>query len=218
MDWIKDFDLFLFDFDGLLVDTEKLHFAAFRQMCRERGWALDWDMDRYEKEAHQTSQGLKDATYREFPPLLEQEPDWDRFYARKKKIYEEILRVEKIDLLPGVSELLEALKKAEKRRCVVTNSTKEHVDIVRKRIPILDSIPLWVTREDYRDAKPSPEGYLKAISLVGKSGDRIIGFEDSVRGLKALLAAKVKAVAVCSKDPCLENVLYFPSLNIIDFH
>lgn len=218
MDWIKEFDLFLFDFDGLLVDTEKFHLLAYQQLCRENGCELNWDMDRYVKEAHQKPQGVKDGIYREFPYLLNEESDWDRFYARKKMIYEEMLRVEKLELLPGAAELLEALQKTEKRRCVVTNSPKNHTLLVRGRIPLLDSIPIWVTREDYQEPKPSPEGYLKAIGLAGRPKDRIIGFEDSLRGLKALLAANVKAILISSKDPGLENSFHFPSLSVVNFH
>ena len=45
--------------------------------------------------------------------------------------------------------------------CVVTNSSKEVTDIVRRKYPILDMIPNWVTRDMYDKAKPAPDGYTK---------------------------------------------------------
>ncbi|MGD0665742.1 MAG: HAD hydrolase-like protein, partial [Rhabdochlamydiaceae bacterium] len=47
MDWTDKFDLFLFDFDGLLVDTEELHFKAYQMLCQGRGYKLPWDINRF---------------------------------------------------------------------------------------------------------------------------------------------------------------------------
>lgn len=44
MEWTQDYHLFLFDFDGLLVDTEALHLEAYRRMCAEKGHTLDLDL------------------------------------------------------------------------------------------------------------------------------------------------------------------------------
>ena len=43
MNWISNYDLFLFDLDGLLVDTEKLHFEAYKRLCSRFGYELAWD-------------------------------------------------------------------------------------------------------------------------------------------------------------------------------
>ena len=43
----KDYDLFLFDFDGTLADTEALHHRAYVRMCGNRGFVLDWDFEKY---------------------------------------------------------------------------------------------------------------------------------------------------------------------------
>ena len=71
---------------------------------------------------------------------------------------------------------------------------------------MLHSIPHWITREDYKNPKPSPDGYLEAIKRLAKPGDAIIGFEDSRRGLTALIQAGVHAVLVNNMDaPMLEE-------------
>jgi len=223
MDWIQKFDLFLFDFDGLLVNTEELHWQAYRQMCQERGCSLDWSLFEFFEAAHFSSTGLRDAIYRKLPELQKQEPRWDVLYAEKKRLYQELLGKGGLALMPGVAEVLTALEKAGKRRCVVTNSTRVQVDLVKEKIPLLETIPVWITRENYREPKPHPECYLMAIRQLGKPGDRVIGFEDSARGFQALKDAGVAtALLIAPQDhPQMKAFkgTYFPSFNsIIDLH
>lgn len=218
MKWIRDFQLFLFDFDGLLVDTEGLHFAAYVNMMARRGYRLDWSYAQYSEMAHLNATALKEGLYAQFPDL---DPNWDLIYAEKKQAYLELLASGKLKLMPGVEPLLKALEAANIRRCVVTHSLLEQTLLIRSKMPILDSIPKWVTREEYEKPKPDPECYLRAIQLYGQSGDRIIGFEDSVRGLQALKGTSALPVLICaSHHPLLEiategNVVHFESFEQI---
>lgn len=208
MFWIDQFDLFLFDFDGLLVNTEQLHFDAYIHMCRARGFDLNWDFTRFCKAAHFESTGLRDAIYAEFPSLYAQEPNWDVLYAEKKQAYLNCLKTGKLQLMPGVETLLIALEKAGIKRCVVTNSLKEQIDFIKAGLPVLQTIPHWITRESYSRPKPNPDSYLKALELFKETGDRIIGFEDTSRGLRALKDAGSDVnVLVCPLDhPQLETI------------
>jgi beta-phosphoglucomutase len=221
MQWIHKFDLFLFDFDGLLVNTEELHFAAYQAMCRKRGFDLTWSLSRFFEAAHFDATGLQKSIYQEFPALQQQEPRWDVLYAEKKKAYQELLEKGNLALLPGAGELLTALQEAGKRRCVVTNSAKVQIDLIKTKVPLLQTIPAWFTRESYQQPKPHPECYLTALKQLGQPGDRVIGFEDSMRGLKALREAGVAVtLLVCPLDhpQLLRNQLegfYFPSLQAI---
>lgn len=221
MHWIHQFQFFLFDFDGLLVNTEHLHYQAYVNMLQDQGIALDWSFSQFCAVAHLNATALKEALYAAFPQL---HPDWDFLYAQKKKAYLELLATGKVELMPGAKELLEALEKASITRCVVTNSLREQIDWIRSHIPVLQTIPHWITREDYSQAKPDPEGYLKAIQLYGKSGDRIVGFEDSVRGIQALKQTPALPVLICpSHHPLVDlatqgDVLHFESLSVMHLH
>lgn len=195
MRWIQNYQLFLFDFDGILVNTEEIHYLAYKKMCQERGFSLDWDWPTYIRHAMFSSTGIKEGIYREIPALYKLEPSWDILYQDKKRIYFECLEKEKVELMPGVAELLSALAEKGIKRCVVTHSPSEQIALIRSRHPILDSIPTWITREHYTQAKPSPECYKKAIEMHGREG-RIIGFEDSPRGLAALLGAEAEGVFI----------------------
>jgi len=200
MDWVQEYQLFLFDFDGLLVDTEPLHCASYLEMSRRRGCPLNWDLERFCMEAHGKSMGFFDGLEREYPDVFKSGPSKEELYAEKKRIYIEMLQSNRLELMEGALPLLTALEERGIKTAVVTNSPRDQIEIIKRVLPDLQKIPVWITREDYTEAKPSPEGYQKAIQMLAKPGDRIIGFEDTLKGLKALLAAGVEAVLVCSAD------------------
>lgn len=205
MSWIDRYDLFLFDLDGLLVNTEELHYRAYVTMCKNRGVHLDWDFKKYFSIAQQDAEAARRQMFHEFPDLHAQEPNWDVLYAEKKRAYIELLQTEAAPLLPGAIGLLELLARHHKKRCVVTHSQKELVDLLRQKNPVLHSIPHWFTREDYSKPKPSPDGYLKAIEELSQPQDKIIGFEDSRRGLTSLLQTGAKAVLVNDFDTSMRE-------------
>ena len=209
---LSSYDAILFDFDGLLVDTEPLHFAAYKEMCLRNQVALDWDFTRFCTEAHGSANGIWKIFQREFPQLFARSSQ-DVLYLEKKEIYQELLQKSSLNLMPGVKALLQALAKSNALSAVVTNSTRSQIELIRKALPILDVIPLWITREDYMLAKPAPDGYLLAIEKLGKK-KRIVGFEDTIKGIQALQSAKVDAVLVASKVP--EETKGFIYLNRID--
>jgi HAD superfamily hydrolase (TIGR01509 family) len=196
MDWIQNYQLFLFDFDGILVNTEELHYKAYKKMCADRGYQLDWDLRTYIQYAMYTATGVKEAVYKAFPNLHKEEPNWDILYQEKKRAYFQLLEAEGVSLIPGVDILLQELEKKDIKRCVVTHSPADQIARIRSFHPILRSIPHWITREDYQIPKPSPECYRIALDRYMKPGERVIGFEDSPRGLKALLGTSAEGVLI----------------------
>lgn len=200
MKWIHDYQLFLFDFDGLLVNTELLHFKAYKQMLRNRNFDLDWDFDRYIQIAHYRAEGLEEQMYKKFPKLQEMEPNWSTLYAEKKQALIDLFHSGEIELMPGVVPLLKELEKAQIKRCVVTHSDFDLVSILKAQNPALQSIPEWITRRDYEHPKPNSECYVKAIEKFAEPTDNIIGFEDTPRGMRALLGTRAKPVLVSRID------------------
>lgn len=198
MRWIHDYQLFLFDFDGLLVNTEELHFLAYQRMCADRGFSLNWDFDRYCQAAHYGAEALELQIYQEFPSLKAMEPDWKVLYAEKKKEIMRLLSEDAVNLMPGVDRLLLALQDAGIKRCVVTHSPDELVAVARRKHPVLNTIPFWVTREQYSHPKPHPECYLKAVRMYAEAGECVIGFEDTPRGITALMQTPIKPVMICT--------------------
>lgn len=222
MDWIKEYQLFLLDFDGLLVNTERLHYGAYLRMCKARGFELTWNFEDFCRAAHFDSKMLRVKMQESLPELFEQEPNWSVLYTEKKKHYLDILKETKIELMPGVEEFLYALKQENLKRVVVTHSPREQVDFIRSTNEALNTIEHWITREDYNLSKPHPEPYLKAIEKFSSPGDQMIGFEDSPRGINSLMGTSAKPVLispiVAEKLQLLvkeHKVFHFTSLNEI---
>ena len=221
MSWIKEFQLFLFDLDGLLVNTEEIHFKAYQRMFSLHGVELKWDFDQYCRISMYSSTGLREQICMQYPDLLAKVSSWDILYAEKKQAVIDLLHEGAVHLMPGVYKFLSALQDADVARCVVTHSTEEMVSAIRRKNPILDTIPKWIMRGNYTHPKPHPECYFKAINSIAKPADKVIGFEDSPRGLRALMCTQAKPVLVCDIDypeiPALvsEGVLHYRSFEEI---
>lgn len=197
MHWIERYQLVLLDFDGLLVNTEALHREAYDRLLKEYGLSMPWDFSTYCSVAHASSTGVRDGLFKEFPDLQLIQPDWSKLHARKTELIEQLIEEGQVELMPGVLRFLNKLKSAHIKRVVVTHSKRRLVAAIRRQLPDLECIQCWLTREDFTHTKPDPEGYLKAIELKGGRGDRVIGFEDSARGLQALMGTPAQPVAIC---------------------
>lgn len=196
MKWIDHYQLFLFDFDGLLVNTEEMHYNAYKRMMQRRGVDFTWDFNRYCQSAHYTSDRFRKEVFIDFPALKEQDPTWEILYKEKQEAIQEILKENPPNLMEGVEKLLNHLHDSGIKHCVVTHSPFELIFTVRKIHPVLDRIPFWITRNDYTHPKPDPECYRLAITKYSVPHDKIIGFEDTPRGLTALLGTEATPVLV----------------------
>ncbi len=209
MDW----DFVLLDFDGLLVDTEKLHYRAYQRAVEFYKEHLPWSFEEFCLKAHISHEVLFSAIFSRCPRL---EVSWDELYRKKKESLYLELEESGVQLMPGVASFLERFNGTP--TCVVTNSPKPFIEQVVADLPLLNKINYWITREDYKESKPSPEGYLKAIALYAKPSDKIIGFEDTPKGISALLQTKAQPVLI-SKIPYQElqqlkaqGVIHYPDL------
>ncbi len=212
MNWIDPYNLVLFDFDGLLVNSEQLHYEAYKQMCARRGFTMAWGFHHYADIAHSSPEALYKALQEEFPGLCE-EGGWPACYEEKQHIYQELISDGKMGLMPGVEILLEYLAKKDVSRCVVTNSRRVQVEAISQAIPALRTIPHFLTREDYSARKPAPDGYLLAIERYGNDASRIIGFEDTLIGVQSLSATKrALPVLICEPRASKQAKALFPNL------
>lgn len=190
-------------------------------MLQARNFNLPWDFNRYCMTAHYHSDKIAEEFLELFPNLYSNGETWEDLYRDKKQGMMDLLHKGKVDLMPGVSELLEALHAAEIKRCVVTHSPDELVSIIRNQHSILNTIPYWITRHDYSHPKPNSECYQKAIKLYAEPKDKIIGFEDTPRGLTALMGTRAKPILICQvnypeiPEFIKQGVLHFPTFSAI---
>lgn len=189
----------MLDLDGLLIDTEKFHYHAYRQMCAAEGETLPWNFSLYLQYAQSAKGGLEKALCSALPKLTK-DKSWVDLYEVKQKYLDHILKSHQIECMPGAAQLLQWLARKKIAFCAVTNTRRHHVELLRQRCACLQLIPKWWAREDYDSAKPSPAGYLAAIESFGISAHQAYGFEDSPKGLRALLAAGASGALINGGD------------------
>ncbi len=197
---IEKFDLFCFDFDGLLVDSESLHKQAYELALKEFSLLGAIGFYDYCFAAHYpTGNRLKDLYCSLFSQL--DDPMWEEVVKKKQKHYAGLLAQSPLSLMPYAETMIETLLSNGKALCVVTNSRCQYTIPFRKALPILEEIPLWITRDDVAKAKPHPDGFLKALAHhpnVPKS--RALGLDDALKGITAIVNAQITPILVCSKD------------------
>ncbi len=200
--WVNQFDLFLLDFDGLLVNTEKLHFDCYKKAVESLGFPFTISFETYCQGAHISQDALKQLIYSQTNQLMDAYPDFQIIRRSKQNFYLNTIEKGGLELMPGVEPFLNRIFDLKKQTCIVTNSPQEQIIAVQKKIPILQKIDHLVAREHYSRAKPSGDCYRLSVSLYAQEKDRIIGFEDSQKGVEALLDAKILSVQI---NPFIET-------------
>lgn len=192
---LTTYELFLFDFDGLLVNTEELHYQAYLEMLDNHGIDLNLSFDEFAALAHTSATALKDFLEPMLPHIK-----WKEIYEEKQVNLSKLLSSGQLTLMPGADEMLMFVTANDLPLAVATNSRLEHVQLVIESLPALKAIKHWITREDYLNPKPAPDAYLTAIEKTLPGATQVIGFEDSMRGIHSLIAANVDPVLICSLD------------------
>ncbi|MCH9811165.1 HAD family phosphatase [bacterium] len=181
--------LVCFDFDGLLVDTERLHHEAYMVTLKNMGFPLPLDFSIYCMIAHSDNRDLFEQTvrakYRDFPHT------WQEVRKQKTEKYRELLKQGKVKAMEGAKEFVAFLHNQKIDTAIVTNSDRCDVEEIAKHLPFLNSISPWITRDDYQNPKPAPDGYLLALQKKNVAAKDAIGLEDTKKGIKALQNAHI---------------------------
>lgn len=174
----------IFDFDGLIVDTETATAEAWRQVHAEDGLVAD------PRVLHSVV-GHVDVVadlWVAYPAAHDRAALAARFLTLTRE------RCRLAPVLPGVVALLDAARAAGLRLAVASNSSHRHVDGHLAARGLLDRFATVVCREDVPRGKPAPDLYLEALSRLGLAADEAVAFEDSVPGHEAAAAAGLRVV------------------------
>jgi HAD superfamily hydrolase (TIGR01509 family) len=177
-----------FDNDGVLVETEHLYFQASRAVFERQGIILS--------EAMYVEYFLRQGKGTWF--LLEENgcsaQQIEDLRRERNRIYLGLLQRETI-LIDGVEA---ALKRLHGKVClgIVTSSRRDHFEAIHHETGILPYFNFTLTIEDYGNAKPDPEPYLKAVQKSGFRPAECLVVEDSQRGLMAAAAAGLRCIVV----------------------
>ena len=195
---MRAFDAILFDFDGVLADTEPLHWASWAEALAPHGISLDWETYR----AHCI--GLADQDLVAFVAARLATPDsLDRLWA-EYPLKQELFRRRMLEQPPisaEVTELLESL--AGYKLAIVSSSSRSELEPVLERAGLLDRFSTLVCREDVARHKPAPDPYLVAARRL--SAERPLVVEDSEAGLESGRAAGFEVLHIpdCKEMPGL---------------
>ncbi len=177
----------LFDFDGVLVDTEEAIYQAWLRTFQAHGHDLPL-------EVYTRCIGSDFATWSPKTHLEELSGlafDWHDLDARRQ---EEILHdLSGEGTMPGVIDLLEQLTRMGIRRAVVSSSSHHWVDGWLEKLAFADHFETVVCRGDAPQIKPAPDLYLEAAKRLGLLPADCLVIEDSLNGMKAAKAAGMKA-------------------------
>jgi HAD superfamily hydrolase (TIGR01509 family) len=181
----------LFDFDGLLVDTETPARLAYEELYREHGHELPLDK-------WATLVGTIGA---EFDPdahleqLVGRPLDQVALAERRRAREFELSDLE--DLRPGIADYVAAAERRGLKTAIVSSSTTEWIDRHLRRLDRLDHWDAIVAANgDVERAKPQPDLYVEALDVLGLQPSEAIALEDSLNGIRAAKAAGIFVVAV----------------------
>jgi HAD superfamily hydrolase (TIGR01509 family) len=177
----------IFDLDGVVADTERLQWAAYRQILRELG--VDVGLEEYSRHWIAGGFGPEYAcrTYR-----LSITPDELR--TRKAPLYQAMLRAG-VAACPGAPEALARLRSTH-RIALATNTARIEVAFILGRLGVESLFHATIAREDYALPKPAPDAYLAAAAALGLPAKECAVIEDTQRGIRAALDAGAHAIAV----------------------
>ncbi len=200
-DGVLAFSGFLFDMDGLLLDSERIAKEGFARSCRYFG------IGNREALFHRLI-GIKwERAVEILHDALSAEVDASAFSDYWDADYHRNTSDKPVPLKPGVSKLLDILSR-EGRPMAVATSTR-HASAVNKlsRSGILGYFQRVIGGDEVREGKPHPEIYLKAARALDCDPRDCLAFEDSERGTRAALASGATVVQVPDLLPPSEELL-----------
>lgn len=186
----------IFDLDGVIVDTAKYHYLAWKELASELGFAF----------TRQDNELLKGVSReRSLEILLElggvilSAEDFQKALVRKNARYVEYIdRMDASEILPGVCDFLVALRKAGIR--IALGSASKNTPLILQRVGLCDAFDAVVDGNMVSRAKPDPEVFLVGARRLGVPPCNCVVFEDSQAGIDAAGRAGMRSVGIGSSD------------------
>lgn len=187
----------IFDCDGVIADTEPLHFHAFQRVLGEEGISLT-EEDYYR---HYLSFDDRGCFAKAYSGRAQPTPEKiSELIARKASYLEPVMRA-RLKLFPGAADLI---RNARKRYplAIASGARRSEIEFILECGGLKDCFAGIISAEDVSRGKPDPESFLKAREIICSfAGQQIahrecLVVEDSLRGVEAALLAGMRALAV----------------------
>lgn len=190
----------LFDFDGLVMDSEWPIYESWLRVFQAEGH--DLPVETYVQCIGSGFHVWSPETYLE--ELTGKSFDWDAVNAHRQTEIERDLT--QADALPGAHDLFIRLNEEGKKVAVVSSSSHRWVDRWLEQLDLIQYTQEVVCRGDAPEIKPAPDLYLEAVKRFGVPAEQCVVLEDSLNGIKAGIAAGCQTIAIPSR---LTSVLDF---------
>lgn len=203
---------FIFDLDGVIVDTAKYHFLAWRKLAHEIGI-------HFTPEHNEQLKGV--SRVRSLDIILglgsvetsqEQKNIW--LHQKNEDYLSYLTEVDESEILPGVMTVLLYLK--EQKQNIVLGSASKNAKPILEKTKIIHLFDAIVDGNDVSNAKPDPEVFLQGAQKVGADAKDCIVFEDSVAGIQAANIASMVSVGIGENAVLHEANFIFPDFTHID--
>ena len=191
----------IFDFDGVLADTEPLHFRMFQQVLQAEGITLGED-EYYQKyvgfDDRDCFQGILSEHGRSTSPETIR-----RLVAQKAVLMLDHLKETPV-VYPGITEFVKS-SAGRYRLAVVSGALRQEIEFILQTAGMRTDFEHITSAEDVRNGKPDPEGYLHALRSLHRNAPVLatecLVIEDTLFGIQAAHAAGMRCLAVSTTFP-----------------
>ena len=182
----------IFDLDGVIVDTAKYHYLAWKELAAELGFF-------FKESDNERLKGV--SRMRSLEILLEvggieaTDEQKEKWAKKKNDRYVEMLQdLDKSELLCGAEEYLKKLK--SEGVLISLGSASKNAPLILEKLGIIDLFDALVDGNSVSKAKPDPEVFLKGAEMLGLDPKDCVVFEDSQAGIEAARRAGCGVIAV----------------------
>ena len=203
---------FIFDLDGVIVDTAKYHYLAWLKIANE----LDIE---FTLEHNELLKGV--SRVRSLEIILElgkikaSQENKDKWLVQKNEDYlSYLVDMDESEILPGVLPVLKFLR--EQGQPIALGSASKNARPILEKTGILHYFNAIVDGNDVSNAKPDPEVFLTAAKLLETTPENAIVFEDSVAGVQAANIGKMTSIGIGEESVLHEAKYIFKDFTHID--
>ncbi len=204
----------IFDLDGVIVDTAKYHYLAWKDLADKLGFE-------FTTEDNERLKGVSRMASLEI--LLEiggielSEEEKIAYADSKNKLYVEyILKMDEDEILPGVQKFLKELR--EKNIKIALGSASKNAGLILEKLKLQSYFDAVVDGTKVTKAKPDPEVFLLGAQLLNEDPKNCIVFEDAQAGIEAAINAEMKCVGIGSEKNLKNANVVMPGFEGVTFN
>ena len=199
----------LWDMDGTLIDSEELHWIAWRETMAAQGHSITHEqfLSSFGQRNDTIISGWLGATAT--PELIAKIGD------AKEKRYRDLVLKNGISPLPGVIHWIHRLHEQQWLQAIASAAPRLNVEVVLDALNAAHCFQAIVSAEDVRKGKPDPEVYLTAASKVGAPPARCVVVEDASAGIEGARRAGMRSIGVSRTGKHLDADVVVPSLDLL---